>query len=135
MAWITFLKQKGGKQFIRYKHKFNLAFVLSLACYFHKTLGSTFLETVHGTNNGLLTAVSLDIKEDLYLAGCKCFCLISKLITGPLWHLLESLGHILDMNRYCIQLIDFQLKGVSDTDLVVKFCNGIESPFDTTIDR
>ena len=129
------LKAERGKQFIRYKHKFNLAFVLRLACYFHKTLASTFLETVHGTNNGLLRAVSLDIKEDLYLAGCKGFGLISKIITGPLWRLLESPGHIFDMNRYCKQIIDFLLKGDSDTQLVVKFCNGTESPFNTIFDR
>ncbi|VDI46257.1 Hypothetical predicted protein [Mytilus galloprovincialis] len=89
--------------------------------------------TVHGTNNGLLRAVSLDIKEDLYLAGCKSFGLISKLITGPLWRLLESPGHILEMNKFYKQVIDFLVKGVSDTELAVKFCNGTESPFDTDI--
>ncbi|CAC5383514.1 unnamed protein product [Mytilus coruscus] len=89
--------------------------------------------TVHGTNNGLLRAVSLDIKEDLYLAGCKSFGLISKLITGPLWRLLESPGHILEINKFYKQVIDFLVKGVSDTELAVKFCNGTESPFDTDI--
>ncbi|XP_076075718.1 uncharacterized protein LOC143046441 [Mytilus galloprovincialis] len=135
MAWMTFLKQQGEKNlFIRFKHnRFNLVFVLGLACYFHKTLASIFLDTVHGTNNGLLRAVSLDIKEDLYLAGCKSFGLISKLITGPLWRLLESPGHILEMNKFYKQVIDFLVKGVSDTELAVKFCNGTESPFDTDI--
>jgi hypothetical protein len=32
---------------------------------------SIFLDTVHGTKNDLLKAVSLDIKEKLFLAGAK----------------------------------------------------------------
>jgi hypothetical protein len=57
-------------RFIRLKHnRFNLVFVLGYAVYYHHEDISIFLETVHGTTNDLLMAVSLDIKEKLFLAG------------------------------------------------------------------
>jgi hypothetical protein len=69
--WKTFLNEKSEKnRFIRFKHnRFNLVFVLGYAVYYHHEDISIFLDTVHGTTNDLLMAVSLDIKEKLFLAG------------------------------------------------------------------
>ena len=52
------------------------------------------------TPNQLLRAVLVDIQVPEYIAGCKALGLISKIITGPLWRVLEF-NHIsiLDMNE------------------------------------
>ena len=47
----------------------------------------------------LLKAVAADLAEPVYLAGCKALGLINKLLTGPLWRVLESKMSILDMNE------------------------------------
>ena len=74
---------------VRFKHnRFNLVFVLGNAVFYHHGDISKFLDTVHGSDNNLLKAVSLDIKEKLYMNGTKALALISKLITGPLWRIL-----------------------------------------------
>ena len=67
-------------------------------------LCTTFLETffteVRQTPNQLLRAVSSDVKVPEYQAGCKAIGLINKMITGPLWRVLESQDIlILDMNE------------------------------------
>lgn len=64
LEWKTFLKEKNEKKLVtRFKHnRFNLVFVLGKGIYYHAKDMSYFLDTVHGTTNGLLKAVSLDIK-------------------------------------------------------------------------
>ena len=96
---------------VRFKHsRFNLVFGLGNAVFYHHEDISTFLDSVHGTDNNLLKAVSLDIKEKLFLCGTKALALISKLITGPLWRMLE---HILTMNQRYKLLVDFFTEGCS----------------------
>lgn len=135
LPWITYLRSKGEKNYIiRFKHnRFNLVFSLALATYYHKQRISEFLDKVHGLSNDLLKAVTLDVKEELYLAGLKAFGLISKLITGPLWKLLEAPGHILEMNVYYKELIDFLVRGATDVAFIGQFIGGDASPFDTVI--
>ena len=53
-----------------------------------------------GTSNRLLKSVLEDASCDLYLSGCKALGLIDKHITGPLWRILESNIHILDLTQY-----------------------------------
>ena len=55
---------------------------------------------VHGTVNDLLKEVkyAYDSEEPLYLAGARVLGLLSKLGSAPLWRLIESPGHILDIN-------------------------------------
>ena len=66
---------------------------------------------IHGTNNNLLKAVSLDLKEDMQLAGAKALSLLSKRVTAPLWRrLMESPGHIADVNEHL-----FRLNGTEQT--------------------
>jgi hypothetical protein len=78
LEWKTFLQEKCEKNLItRFKHnRFNLVFVLGKAVYFHSKNISHFLDSVHGTTNNLLKAVSLDIKEPIYLAGVRALGLI-----------------------------------------------------------
>ena len=135
LPWLTYLKTKHEKNHIvRFKHnRFNLVFSLSQAVFYHRSRVSEFLDTVHGTDNGLLKAVSLDIKETLHLAGLKAFGLISKLITGPLWQSLEESGHILEMNVKYKLLVDFLQKGANDVEAISKFSTGEDSPFQTVL--
>ena len=77
--------------------------------------------------------MTLDIKEDLLLSGLKAFGLISKLITGPLWKLIKAPGHILEMNIYYKEPIDFLTKGANDIDVIGQFIRGESSPFNTVI--
>ena len=51
------------------------------------------------TPNQLLKAVSADLAVPEHLAGCKALGIINKVITGPLWRVLEDKDiTILDMN-------------------------------------
>ena len=40
--------------------------------------------------NQLLRAVLADVKVPEYLAGCKALGLVNKIVTGPLWRVMES---------------------------------------------
>ena len=57
-----------------------------------------FFESVKDENK-LLKAVHSDLQIKSYLCGCRALGLINKFVTGPLWRLLESGIHILDMNK------------------------------------
>ena len=59
-----------------------------------------FFESVKDENK-LLKAVHSDLQIKSYLCGCRALGLINKFVTGPLWRLLESGIHILDMNKHC----------------------------------
>ncbi|KAK3091774.1 hypothetical protein FSP39_022550 [Pinctada imbricata] len=137
LPWTTFLKEKGERNKIaRFKHnRFNLVFVLGEAIFYHHEDISEFLDRVHGTNNDLLKAVSLDVKENLFLAGARSFGLISKFISGPLWRILESKCHILEMNQHYKTLVDFLHNAAGNTDAVMQFACGENTPFATVIDR
>ena len=52
-------------------------------------------------DNKLLKAVHSDLQIQSYLCGCRALGLINKFVTGPLWRLLESGIHILDLNKHC----------------------------------
>ena len=50
--------------------------------------------------NKLLKVVHSDLQVKSYLCGCRALGLINKFVTGPLWRLLDSGVHILDMNKH-----------------------------------
>ena len=58
-----------------------------------------FFDTVKDDNK-LLKAVHSDLQIQSYLCGCKAIGLTNKFVTGPLWRLLESGIHILDLNEH-----------------------------------
>ena len=50
-----------------------------------------FIESVHGGQaNHLLQAVLADLKDPMYIAGCRALGLIDKVVTGPLWRKLRE---------------------------------------------
>ena len=65
-----------------------------------------FFNEVWQTPNQLLKAVHSDVKVPEFVAGCRALGLINKVITGPLWRVLESDNvTIFEMNAYFDVLI------------------------------
>lgn len=104
-----------------FHHRFNMISLEGQAVYYHKEDTCQFLEHVHETSNDLLKAGLLDCKEDLYMAGIKSLSYISKFITSPLWWLIESPGHFLDMNE--------------NFNTLVNSCQKNTTPFDTAVQQ
>ena len=81
-------------------NRFNILFYDAGALYYISTLVKKFFIDVWQTPNQLLRAVLADIQVPEYVAGCKALGLINKIITGPLWRVLECKDMtILDMNE------------------------------------
>ena len=60
------------------------------------------------SSNNLLKSVLHDIKVPDFVAGVKALGLVSRLVTGPLWCLLEDKTvHVLDMNENYLRLVNF----------------------------
>lgn len=94
-----------------------------------------FLCNVHGTPNDLLRAVKYDSEEPLYLAGARVLGLISKFVTSPLWRLIESPGHILDMNVHYHTLVQYLDKTATDECASSDFLHRNSSPFPTPMNE
>jgi len=82
-----------------------------------------FLKNVHGANNFLQ-------KATLTLALSNNSVLVSKLITGPLWRLVEQNKHVLDMNAHYETLLNFLDSNSKDAN---SFINCETFPFDQTL--
>ena len=67
-----------------------------------------FIESVHGKDaNLLLKAVLKDLKNPLYIAGCRALGLIDKVITGPLWRKIkDSSVSVLGMGHVYSELLE-----------------------------
>ena len=77
--------------------------------------------------NKLLKAVLHDIKIPIFLAEVIALGLVSRLITGPLWCLLEDRSvHIMDMNTHYLELVVFFDDALQD---IGKFMKGNLLPF------
>ena len=74
-------------------NRFNIIFLLAEVLYYHKDDVVAFFEKKHIPTNRLQKAVFMDAKEDILISGCKVLGLISKLITAPLWRILEGGMH------------------------------------------
>ena len=93
--------------------------------YLHKHIVD-FLKNCLGPWNKLLKAILDDASNELYIAGCKALGLIDKLITGPLWRVMESDLHILDMSTYYTRLLQFLVNSSQDA---TEFLTGEAVPF------
>ncbi|XP_060570464.1 uncharacterized protein LOC132728810 [Ruditapes philippinarum] len=70
-------------------NRFNILFTNAGHVYFLQNEMKDFLLKTP-KSNALLSSVLFDLKEPFFLAGCKALGLISKIITTPLWHVIES---------------------------------------------
>lgn len=75
----------------------------------------------------------LDCKEDLYMTGTKFLTYISKFITSPLWRLIESPNHILDINENFNTLVTFLENAAAKPVVTLAFMTGNTTPFDTVV--
>ena len=81
-------------------NRFSILFYDAGALYYIAELVKRFFIEVWQTPNQLLRAVFADIQIPEYVARCKALGLINKVITGPLWQVLECNDvSILDMNE------------------------------------
>lgn len=101
LRFATYLKQKGVTcKLIHFRgNRFNIIFANGARVYYLHQHIRTFLKT-WGTPNRLLQAIREDIDNDVNIAGCKALGLIDKHITGPLWRILESGIHAVDVPQY-----------------------------------
>ena len=84
-------------------NRFNILFYDAGAVYYISPLIERSFTDVWQTPNRLLGVVLSDVKVPEYQAGCRALGLVNKMITGPLWCILESQDiSILDMNeKFC----------------------------------
>lgn len=106
-------------------NRFNIIFANGGRVYYLHQHIVNFLTNVLGTPNRLLKSVLEDVSNDLYVAGCKALGLISKHITAPLWRILESKIHILDLPKYYERLLTF----VQNCEDPSGFMTGEDVPF------
>ncbi|XP_065646071.1 uncharacterized protein LOC136076670 [Hydra vulgaris] len=84
-------------------NRFNILFYNGAALYYHSKSIKEFLCQWPNPNN-LLKAVKEDISNILFLAESRALGIFDKLITGPLWRLIEEKKNILSMNKYLFRL-------------------------------
>lgn len=72
-------------------NRFNVVFYHAAGIYYLRKYINEFIETVQGSGaNLLLKAVHTNIKNPVYLAGCRALGLVDKIVTGPLWRKLRQ---------------------------------------------
>lgn len=75
----------------------------------------------------------LCVDQTLFMTECEVLGLISKIITGPLWRLIEKPDrHVLEMNGYYEMLLDFFYINSKDVN---SFINCEVFPFDEDLTR
>lgn len=101
LQFSAYLKRRGVAEtsgLIHFRgNRFNVVFTNGARVYKLISHIVDFLQNVWGTPNRLLKAILDDALNDNYIAGCKALGIIDKLITGPLWRILESDIHVLDI--------------------------------------
>jgi E1A/CREB-binding protein len=105
----TFLNQLKSpvelKQTTFHGHRINL-FSMSASGFFffiffyHRNHFKEFIEVYFNKEdrNRLVSSVYNYVNNPVYLAGCRALGIIDKLLTGPLWRIIENVEHILDLN-------------------------------------
>ena len=127
LQFSSYLKQHGidNNPLINFRgNRYNVLFANGGRVYHLSEHIVNFLKKVWGTPNRLLQAVLNDAEKDLNKAGCKALGLIDKHITGPLWRIMESNIHVLDIPKHYKVLHTF-LK----TEDITGFMTGENIPF------
>ena len=101
-------------------NRFNITFYNGAGIYYLHSDLLNFFKRVHSENR-LLGAVHDDLQINAFIAGCRALGLISKLVTGPLWRILEDESvHVLDMtSKYQHMLHTFE-RWAEDASEVLK---------------
>ena len=110
LQFNTYLNQNGVEKnpLIHFRgNRFNVVFTNGARVFYLYQHIVNFLTKSLGTPNRLMKAVLDDASCKVYVAGCKALGLIDKHITGPLWRILQSNIHILDLPYYYNKLLLF----------------------------
>ena len=83
-------------------HRFNVCFTNGANLYYHVEDITSFFDGAPSTNN-LLHCISFDIRQSLYIAGCRAFGIMGKKVTEPLLELVKS-HNVLDINKDLLHL-------------------------------
>ena len=75
----------------------------------------------------VISGCSMTSNSPYFIAGCKALGLICKLVTTPLWRLLERKHHIFDINLKYLQMTTFLKDACTNID---DFMCGKIKPFD-----
>ena len=111
-------------------NRFNIVFLNGARVFYLHRHMIEFLTKVWGPQNKLLKAVLDDANNELYISGCRALGLIDKLITAPLWRILESDLHI---STYFTKLLEFLAECGDDAS---EFLTGEKVPFpDTPVNK
>lgn len=102
-------------------NRFNIIFLMGQIAFYHHKRIRTFFENVHGTNNKLHKLTLQLVKTPYIIACCKVLSLISKLITAPLWRLIENNKHVLDLNENYHALLQYLERMSKDTNAFLKW--------------
>ncbi len=132
-AWKTYKKGKNITKtyFLPFRgNRFNVVFMFGGRVYYLMHHIEEFLSNVHGTANGLLKALLADVKEVLFVAGCKVLGMVNKGISAPLWRVTEEPGHILDLCKTYSGLVEYLEKVTQDEDRLADFAYGRDNFFE-----
>ena len=91
--WKAFLKNIGCKsEMVSFlHHRFNILFVLGGATYYHRNHLRDFENRLDGSNF-LHQSIKQDIMDPIFLAANRALGIFNKLVTGPLFRLIEGDG-------------------------------------------
>ncbi len=81
-------------------NRFNIIFYDAAGIYYLCHHMINFIESVHGHQaNRLLSSILRDLKNPVYISGCRALGIIDKIVTGPFWRKLEeSVSSVLEMS-------------------------------------
>ena len=103
LPFTTFLKANGvcRNPLASFRgNRFNIVFYDAGALFYIAPLVQKIFKEVWQPPNQLLKEVSADLSVHKYVAGCKALGIVNKVITGPLWQVLECKEiTIVDMNQ------------------------------------
>ena len=111
-------------------NRFNIVFHNAGGLYFLRNHLRRYLQEVHHTQNKLLQSVLSDIKNPLYVQGCRALGIISKCVTAPLWRILESNISMTGLSKEYQRLQSLLLEWSSDATLLLAGCGLSETKDD-----
>jgi E1A/CREB-binding protein len=103
--FLTYLQDIGMKNhLITFRgHKFNHLFHAAGCTFYNISDICDFLQKWSEPNE-LLRSISFDTRKYLYLAGARALGLIDKLVTRPLWRIIEKVPGSLSLNTHLYQV-------------------------------
>ena len=88
-------------------NQFNILFIDAAIVFYYRDYIVDFLENHFSSRNMLLERVLNNCKDHHNVAAARALGLLEKLVTKPLWEIIESKCHIFDMNVHYCNLLRF----------------------------